>query len=582
MTHRVAETMKHSTMARPRNIRSSFSSLNPPPFFDLLSLTILASFFSPKKIPRTLNPYLSLFFLSLLTSLAFLGISTINFLYSSPFYADSCSPKSPISFSSTSSSSQSRLLLSLLSPVASSTHQELPKLSTSVMIPLPAHGVSSNLSNEETEFWKQPDGEGYRPCLDFSFEYRKASAKISKENRRFLMVMVSGGLNQQRNQIADAVVIARILEAALIVPILKVNLIWKDERQVIFVTFSRHGVLLILSKFSDIFDVEHFKKTLRADVRVVSSLPFKHFKSKETKIPHDVSPHWIRSRFLTQLNKERLLVLNGLDSKLSKNLSFDLQKLKCKVAFHALKFAAAIQELGNQLTRRMWIEGPYIAIHLRLEKDVWVRSGCRTGLDSDYDAIIAKIRNSQPEYLTGRINMSHIQRRRAGLCPLNALEIARLLKALGAPKQARIYTAGGEPFGGKKALQPLIAEFPNIVTKYTLSREGELSPFINKSSAMAAIDYIVSLSSDVFMPSHGGNMGRAMQGHRAYVGHRKYIKPNKRAMLEYFDDASISETELGTIVRKLHKGCMGQPEPRTKRKDRDIIAYPMPECMCQS
>lgn len=66
------------------------------------------------------------------------------------------------------------------------------------------------------------------------------------------------------------------------------------------------------------------------------------------------------------------------------------------------------------------------------------------------------------------------------------------------------------------------------------------------------------------------------------MGHRKYIKPNKRAMLEYFDDASISETELGTIVRKLHKGCMGQPEPRTKRKDRDIIAYPMPECMCQS
>ncbi|XP_038893614.1 O-fucosyltransferase 37 [Benincasa hispida] len=557
--------MKHSAMTRPRNSRNSFSTLNPPPFFDLLSLTILASFFSPKKFPRTLNPYLSLFFLSLLTSLVFLGISTINFLHSSPFYADPCSLKSSISFPSMSSSSQSRLLLSLLSPVASSANQNLPKLSTSVVVPLPAHGVSSNLSDEETEFWKQPDGEGYRPCLDFSFEYRKASAKISKEKRRFLMVMVSGGLNQQKNQIADAVVIARILEAALIVPVLKVNLIWKDE-----------------SKFSDIFDIKHFKKTLRADVRVVSSLPFKHFKSKETKIPHDVSPHWIRSRFRTQLNKEGLLVLNGLDSKLTKNLPFDLQKLKCKVAFHALKFAAPIQELGNQLTRRMWIEGPYIAIHLRLEKDVWVRSGCRTGLGSDYDIVIAETRNLQPEYLTGRINMSHIQRRRAGLCPLNALEIARLLKALGAPKQARIYTAGGEPFGGKKALQPLIAEFPNIVTKYTLAREGELLPFINKSSAMAAIDYIVSLSSDVFMPSHGGNMGRAMQGHRAYVGHRKYIKPNKRAMLEYFDDASISETELGSIMRKIHKRSQGQPEPRTKRKDRDVVAYPVPECMCKA
>lgn len=96
-----------------------------------------------------------------------------------------------------------------------------------------------------------------------------------------------------------------------------------------------------------------------------------------------------------------------------------------QVAFHALKFSAPIQELGNQLTRRMWIEGPYIALHLRLEKDVWVRSGCHTGLGSDYDAVISEIRNSQPEYLTGRINMSHVQRRRAGLCPLNAMEIAR-------------------------------------------------------------------------------------------------------------------------------------------------------------
>lgn len=33
------------------------------------------------------------------------------------------------------------------------------------------------------------------------------------------MVVASGGLNQQRNQIVDAVVIARILEAAPVFPI---------------------------------------------------------------------------------------------------------------------------------------------------------------------------------------------------------------------------------------------------------------------------------------------------------------------------------------------------------------------------
>ena len=60
-------------------------------------------------------------------------------------------------------------------------------------------------------------------------------------------------------------------------------------------------------------------------------------------------------------------------------------------------------------------------------------------------------------------------------------------------------------------LQPFAATFPNLVTKEMLAREGELSPYINRSSAMAAIDYIVSLNSDVFVPSHGGNMGRAMQ-----------------------------------------------------------------------
>lgn len=212
-----------------------------------------------------------------------------------------------------------------------------------------------------------------------------------------------------------------------------------------------------------------------------------------------------------QLNREGVLVLKGLDSKLSKNLPTDLQKLRCKVAFNALKFVTPIDDLGNRLARRMWIEGPYIALHLRLEKDVWVRTGCLTGLGHEYDQTIAKIRESETEYLTGKLNMSHVQRRQAGLCPLNALEMARFLKALGAPDNARVYIAGGKPFGCQVALKPLADRFPNLVTKEMLAKEDELSPYLNRSSALAAIDYIVALNSDVFVPSHGGNMGRAMQ-----------------------------------------------------------------------
>jgi hypothetical protein len=60
-------------------------------------------------------------------------------------------------------------------------------------------------------------------------------------------------------------------------------------------------------------------------------------------------------------------------------------------------------------------------------------------------------------------------------------------------------------------LQPLTREFPHFYNKEDLALPGELKPFANRASLMAAIDYIVSENSDVFMPSHGGNMGHAIQ-----------------------------------------------------------------------
>ncbi|GER31978.1 O-fucosyltransferase family protein [Striga asiatica] len=422
---------------------------------------------------------------------------------------------------------------------------DLPKQEgpSSAMVPLPTHGVpvNPNLSLVERDFWRQPDDEGYRPCLGFGLDYRKVSGKISKEKRKFLVVVVDGGLNQQRNQIADAVVLARILEAALVVPVLEVHSVWGDE-----------------SEFSDIFDLEHFKRTLQSDVRIVSSLPATHLVTQQSivnQMPPQVSPTWLRAKFLHQLNEEGLLILKGIEYRLSRNLPSDLQKLRCKVAFHALRFTSPIHELGSKIARRMWIEGPYIAIHLRIEKDVWVHSGCLTGLGPEYDEIITKDRESKPGFLTDR--------------------------GLGAPRDARIYLAGGKPFGGNRALKPLVHEFPNIFTKQSLAREGELTPYMNKPSILAAIDYIVSLSSDVFVPSHGGNMARAMKGHRAYVGHRKYIKPNKRMMVPLLENVSITEEEFGRTMRRLHKYSLGQPELRGETLDRDVLAYPVPECMCK-
>lgn len=68
---------------------------------------------------------------------------------------------------------------------------------------------------------------------------------------------------------------------------------------------------MFCSEFADIFDVEHFKRTLQADVRVVSALPFTHLISRqsvETQIPFDVSPLWIRARFTKQVCETVLIV----------------------------------------------------------------------------------------------------------------------------------------------------------------------------------------------------------------------------------------------------------------------------------
>ncbi|KMZ73488.1 Peptide-O-fucosyltransferase [Zostera marina] len=98
-------------------------------------------------------------------------------------------------------------------------------------------------------------GMGYKPCLQFSDRYRKETVPIMEDRRKFLMVIVNDGLNQQRNQIVGYIIV-RILSAALAIPIMRENLVWEDD-----------------SEFNDIFDYDHFKKTLADDVRVVATLP---------------------------------------------------------------------------------------------------------------------------------------------------------------------------------------------------------------------------------------------------------------------------------------------------------------------
>ncbi|WZZ46625.1 hypothetical protein YC2023_042884 [Brassica napus] len=58
----------------------------------------------------------------------------------------------------------------------------------------------------------------------------------------------------------------------------------------------------------------------------------------------------------------------------------------------------------------------YIALHLRLEKDVWVRTGCLTGLSSKYDEIARLEGIKRPQLLTTKSSKTPNERKLAGLC----------------------------------------------------------------------------------------------------------------------------------------------------------------------
>eukprot|EP00897_Mesotaenium_endlicherianum_P001234 jgi/Mesen1/1138/ME000123S00308 len=433
---------------------------------------------------------------------------------------------------------------------------------------LKPHPQFNELSLEEQRFWQQPDGGGFKPCIEPSGKYKKLSANVTQEKDKYLMVVVGGGLNQMRAQICDAVVLARVLGAALVVPIMQVNFIWQDW-----------------SEFADVFDVAHFKRTLEDDVRIVTSLPSTHVQKRvfeEKNIPYDSNVTWFIRHLRKKLEPDRVVLLRGLDARLTPDLPPDLQKLRCKVEFHALQFVRPVHHLGLELATRLHKDGPYVALHLRLEKDVWIRTGCLPGLSPELDAYVVKERARNSKYLTGRMNnVTFEERRLRGMCPLTAADVVKLLHAFGATKRTRIFWAGGEPFGGVASLAPLTKAFPRMFTKESLALPGELDPFRHRSNLLAAIDFLICMEANIFMPSHGGNMGHVLQGFRAYYGHRKHITPNKRDTIRFLLNNTLSQEEVDKAVLAAQRPeHFGIPQLRTSRRGRDVVAFPVPECMC--
>jgi hypothetical protein len=80
----------------------------------------------------------------------------------------------------------------------------------------------------DRDIWRSRNAEFFFGCSNASSKF--ANSKAVTRNDRYLVIATSGGLNQQRTGIVDAVVAARILNATLVVPKLDQKSYWKDAR----------------------------------------------------------------------------------------------------------------------------------------------------------------------------------------------------------------------------------------------------------------------------------------------------------------------------------------------------------------
>ncbi|XP_077213513.1 protein EMBRYO SAC DEVELOPMENT ARREST 30-like [Tasmannia lanceolata] len=306
----------------------------------------------------------------------------------------------------------------------------------------------------------------------------------TEQNNGFIYAKIFGGFEKIRSSICDLVTISRLLNATLVIPEIQES------------TRSK-GISSKFKSFSYLYNEEQFIAALRDDVIIVRSLP-KSLKEarKRKKFPiftpkHSASPNFYIREVLPTLEKTKvigLVITDGgcLQSILPRSMA-EYQRLRCRVAFHALDFRPEIRELGQRIVERLRSWGqPFLAFHPGLVRDTLAYHGCAE-LFQDVHTELIQYRRAQMikqgiihEELT--ID-SHVQRRN-GSYPFMPEEVGLLLRAMGYPPDTIIYLAGAETFGGQRVLIPLRAMYPNLEDRTTLCSKKELSNVIGPESSL--------------------------------------------------------------------------------------------------
>ncbi|KAL8188695.1 hypothetical protein R6Q57_029715 [Mikania cordata] len=188
----------------------------------------------------------------------------------------------------------------------------------------------------EDGIWRSCESNIYYGCSQKSKTFQDADQKTNPV--RFLMINTSGGLNQQRTGIIDAVVAAYILNSTLVVPKLDNVSYWKDQ-----------------SNFSNIYDVDWFISYPSKDVSIIKELATSAY---QMRVPRKCDLECYESRVLPLLEMKKVIMLTKFDYRLSNNLDKDLQNLRCRVNYPA----HFLTEPGLARLIARWLLGSWLNI----------------------------------------------------------------------------------------------------------------------------------------------------------------------------------------------------------------------------
>ena len=91
----------------------------------------------------------------------------------------------------------------------------------------------------------------------------------------------------------------------------------------------------------------------------------------------------------------QVVYIHESDSRLANNsprVPPELQKLRCRVQYRALRFSPTLRSLSETIIHRLRAQGPFLALHLRYEMDMLAFTGCSQGCTSGEERRITKLR----------------------------------------------------------------------------------------------------------------------------------------------------------------------------------------------